>query len=343
MNKWKAVIPAYVLAHFMVDFACAFLMFRILRLGSDWYIGLLIYNFCAFALQMPIGLLADRFNHNAICASVGCGLVALAFLFGSMTLPAAVLAGVGNGMFHIGGGIEVLNAGKEKPALLGIFVSPGALGIYLGTLLGKQRELSVTAVMVGLIVLLVLILLLQYIENKCFRSGNVELSLQGIEVPWVLAAIGGLMLVVILRSYIGMIAAFPWKSDALWAGLGVGAVVLGKLLGGILALWLGIKRTSILSLGVAAVLFLFSDIPLLGVAAMFCFNMTMPLTLWAVARLLSGCKGFAFGILTFGLFLGFLPSYLALTPLFSTTTGFSIASVFSLVILLYGLRRVVDR
>jgi FSR family fosmidomycin resistance protein-like MFS transporter len=150
------------------------------------------------------------------------------------------------------------------------------------------------------------------------------------------------MLVVILRSYIGMIATFPWKSNILWAGLSVGAVVLGKMIGGIVAVWLGIKRTSILSLGLAAALFLFSDIPVLGIAALFFFNMTMPLTLWGIARLLAGCKGLAFGILTFGLFLGFIPSYLELTPIFSTTVGFSIASVFSLVVLMYGLRRVVD-
>ncbi len=343
MSRKITIISAYAIAHFVVDFACAFLMFRILRGGQDWYIGLLIYNFCAFALQMPMGLLADRLNHNAICAAMGCGLVVLAVPLGSMTIPAAILAGVGNGMFHIGGGIEVLNAGMEKPALLGIFISPGALGIYLGTLLGKQKALPVIVAIIGLIVMLLLILVFQYIDNKSFRSDNTALTLQGLEVPWVITAIGSLLLVVILRSYIGMSATFPWKSNGQWAGLLVGAVVLGKMFGGIIALWMGIKRTSILSLGLAAALFLFSDIPIMGIAAMFFFNMTMPLTLWGIARLLTGCKGFAFGILTFGLFLGFVPSYLELTPLFSTTVGFSIASVFSLMVLLYGLRRVVDR
>ncbi len=342
MRRKITFISAYAIAHFVVDFACAFLMFRTLRGTQDWYIGLLIYNFCAFALQMPIGLLADRLNHNAICAAMGCGLVALAFPFGAMTIPATILAGVGNGMFHVGGGIEVLNAGKEKPTLLGIFVSPGALGIYLGTLLGKQKGLPVNVAIIGLIVMLLLILILQYIDFKSFRSNNTSLILRGLQAPWVLAAAGSLLLVVILRSYIGMTAAFPWKSNALWAGLSVGAVVLGKVFGGVVAVWLGIKRTSIFSLGLAAVLFLFSDIPMMGIAAMFFFNMTMPLTLWGLAKLLSGCKGFAFGVLTFGLFLGFIPSYLELTPLFSTTVGFSVASVLSLVVLLYGLRRVVD-
>ena len=35
-------------------------------------------------------------------------------------------------MFHVGGGLEVLN-GSPKAAPLGVFVSPGAVGLYLGT------------------------------------------------------------------------------------------------------------------------------------------------------------------------------------------------------------------
>ncbi len=342
MTRKITILTVYSIAHFVVDFACAFLMFSMLRGSQNWYIGLLIYNFCAFALQMPMGLIADRLNHNAICAAVGCGLVALAFPLGAMTIPAAILAGVGNGMFHIGGGIEVLNAGKEKPTLLGIFVSPGALGIYLGTLLGKQKALPAIVAIIGLIVMMLLILILQYIASKSFRSDNAALDLLSLKAPWVLAAVTSLLMVVILRSYIGMTSSFAWRSNTFWAFLYVGAVVLGKLLGGILALPLGIKRTCILSLGLAAVLFLFSDIPVLGIAAVFFFNMTMPLTLWGVARLLAGCKGFSFGLLTFGLFLGFVPSYLELKPLFSPTIGFCAASMISLVILMFGLQRVVE-
>ncbi|MDF2905605.1 MAG: hypothetical protein K0R34_926 [Herbinix sp.] len=342
MSRKITIIPVYVIAHFVVDFACAFLMFRVLRDTAYGYISLLIYNFCAFALQMPIGLLADRFNRNAVCAAIGCGFVALAFPFGGLPIVAAVLAGIGNGMFHIGGGIEVLNCGRGKPLLLGIFVSPGALGIYLGTILGKQKLIPSVFAVIGLIIMMLLILTLQYIERRSFLSDNAALSLQSLSSPWVLAAVTSLLLVVILRSYIGMTSTFAWKGNATWATLYAVAVVLGKVFGGILAIPLGIKKTCILSLGMAAGLFLFSDVPVLGIAAVFFFNMTMPLTLWAVARLISGSKGFSFGLLTFGLFLGFVPPYLELAPLFSTTIGFTIASGLSLLLLLYGLRRAVE-
>lgn len=45
----------YGLIHMAVDLSCAFLMYAFVVGGEHWYIWLLAYNFCAFALQMPIG------------------------------------------------------------------------------------------------------------------------------------------------------------------------------------------------------------------------------------------------------------------------------------------------
>ena len=52
------------------------------------------------------------------------------------------------------------------------------------------------------------------------------------------------------------------------------------------------------SAGLAALLYFGAGIPVCGTLAVFLFNMTMPITLWAAARLLPGAKGFAFGLLT---------------------------------------------
>ena len=74
-------------------------------------------------------------------------------------------------------------------------------------------------------------------------------------------------------------------------------------------LFIGIIRgwISLWMLAAAGVLFWFADSPYAGVAAIFLFNMSMPMTLCALARRMPGCKGFSFGLLTFALFLGFLP------------------------------------
>ena len=47
--------------------------------------------------------------------------------------------------------------------------------------------------------------------------------------------------------------------------------------------------------------------PYAGVTAVFLFNMTMPVTLGALGRMLPGVKGFAFGTLTLALFAGLVP------------------------------------
>ena len=63
----------YGLIHMAVDLSCAFLMYAFVVGGEHWYIWLLAYNFCAFALQMPIGAGADRLDRNSLVATGGCG------------------------------------------------------------------------------------------------------------------------------------------------------------------------------------------------------------------------------------------------------------------------------
>jgi FSR family fosmidomycin resistance protein-like MFS transporter len=70
---------------------------------------------------------------------------------------------------------------------------------------------------------------------------------------------------------------------------------------------------------------------------MFLFNMTMPVTLWATAKIFPGAKGFAFGLLTFGLFLGFLPVYLGIE--INAPRLFALFAAVSLALLWLGLRR----
>ncbi len=75
----KHLFALYGAAHFWVDLSCALLLFRTLSAQPDPALSLLLYNFCAFALQMPLGLLADRLDRNALVAAAGCVLVALAY------------------------------------------------------------------------------------------------------------------------------------------------------------------------------------------------------------------------------------------------------------------------
>ena len=101
---------------------------------------------------------------------------------------------------------------------------------------------------------------------------------------------------------------------------------------------LGAIRASVASLSLCAVLFLFSDVAVCGLLAVFLFNMTMPLTLFAMARLFPGARGFAFGTLTFALFLGYLPAALSLpVPFAGEGWWYAAEAILSLILLVAGL------
>ena len=130
----KAMTGVAALGHFFVDFLCAWGMFRWCRDSARWTEIMLIYNFCAFALQMPLGLLADRFRQDRSFALLGGILVSVACAaLGKVPMAFAVTAGLGNALYHVGGGVAVLHAWPERAGPLGLFVSPGAFGIFFGT------------------------------------------------------------------------------------------------------------------------------------------------------------------------------------------------------------------
>lgn len=327
----KRSLAIYSAAHFWVDLSCAFLLFRTLSGSPQWMLCLLLYNFCAFALQMPLGLLADRWNRNGLTAAAGCVLTALACLSPAPLLT-AVTAGVGNALFHLGGGIDVLNASRERAAALGVFISPGAVGLYIGTIWGQSAGPWLGLAPLGLLLMAALIFWHCPKTDRTLRSGNATPDLAAPQGYGVLLP---LFLVVVLRSYMGMNQSFSWKSQ--WALVLTLALALGKTAGGFLMDSLGPRRASNASLGLAAALYLASALPLPGTLAVFLFNMTMPVTLWAAARALPGAKGFAFGLLTFALFLGYLPAYLGWPSLLTGPAAYACAALLSLVILWFGL------
>ena len=322
------LLALYSLAHFWVDLSCALLAFRTLSASPDFALCLLLYNFCAFALQMPLGLLADRLDRNGAVAAAGCALVALAYAV-PLPLAAAVTAGVGNALFHLGGGIDTLITGLVRSAALGIFVSPGAVGLFLGTLWGRGDAVSLWAGPVGLLVLAGAILWLCRRTFGSLRSGNAPVEAEPAGGSWL--PLVPLFLVVVLRSWMGLGQSFPWK--AAWGLPLVLALALGKAAGGFLMDAVGPRRAAGWSLGLAVALYLLSGAPLPGLLAVFLFNMTMPMTLWAAAQLLPGAKGFGFGLLTFALFVGYLPVYLGWPAVFGNVWACAAAAALSLALL----------
>ncbi len=297
---------------------------------ASLFAAIISYNFFAFFMQLPLGIIADKLNKNALVSALGCALIAGAFCLQPWPFEACVIAGLGNALFHLGGGIDVLNISHKRAAPSGLFVSTGALGLFLGVSMSGRA-----AYVVLLLLLSICALGMLYVHIRG-KISNLPMCFPSLSCGK-LGVIIGLSATVVLRSYAGCMAAFSWKSTYLLALSAVCAVVLGKMLGGIIGDRAGFVRTAAISLLIAAGSFLVSFAhPLAGFIALLCFNMTMPLTLTALANLLPHNKGLAFGILTAALFVGGLPAFWGVKFL-ASGTGLCLISLVSAVLLIPSL------
>ncbi len=336
----KIITAVYSAVHFIVDLSCIVLVSNLITQKTDspqkLFFSVIIYDFFAFALQLPIGIIADKVNKNGLCSALGCLLAAFAYAFSGAGLAACIIAGIGNATFHIGGGIDVLNISKGRAAPSGVFVSTGAMGVFLGAWSAKIG-FDKYYIPVILLILSAAALIVLYLRIKDSVK-NEELSLPRLGADGA-AAVICLFLTVCIRSYVGMILSFEWKSSFALALLSVAAVVLGKMLGGFVGDKIGFEKISLISLPVSAVFFVFAfKVPALGIAAMLLFNMTMPITLSALGNIFNKAKGLAFGLTTLALFLGALPKFSGHSEAF-TPVGLCVITLVSAAVMYVGLRK----
>lgn len=336
----KRIVLTYSIIHAIVDLACAILVTNLvsqkISTSIDFFIAIIVYNFFAFAMQLPIGIIADKVNKNALCSAIGCLLIVIAFGFVTNGIIACLIAGVGNAMFHVGGGIDVLNVSDKKATLSGIFVSTGAMGIFLGE---KSSTWGFSKYYIIIAVLIVSAISLIFLYNRIKdKVKNEEMTMPTIRVHGIIAVIC-LIFTVIVRSYVGLILSFEWKSNFILAVISICAVVLGKMLGGIIGDKIGFTKISLISLIVSAVCFIFAfDNSVLGIFAILFFNMTMPITLTALSNILYNNKGMAFGLLTLALFIGSVPVFFGYTKTIFTPLGLFIITIISTIILYTGIK-----
>lgn len=335
-------LGAYALLHFFVDFACILLLCgpvrQELQTHAEWALCMLLYNGCAFALQMPFGVLADHVRNDRLTAALGMLLAAIAWLMPVIPgVERCAIAGIGNALFHVGGGRYALAYGSGCAAAPGIFVSTGAVGVWLGVWAarGGLWPYDWTRLAVGLTMLAAAFLVY-------WKADAAEPSVAAPSAParWPRTGAAGLclLLTVLLRSFLGGLTAFPWKTGALSFAC-VLCVAAGKAAGGLLGDRCGFARTSALALCAAAALFLPAfSVPAAGLFAVLLFQTSMPLTLSALTRLVGlQNRGFAFGMATFAIFLGTLPDLLGVADAFCTPVALAAGTLLSLALLLPGL------
>ena len=325
------------LCHMGIDFLCAFSLYHSF---SDRYEAFLLYNFCAFALQMPMGILIDMWSDKSKKA-IRPGMVFMlsgivATIIGSFV--SNIILGIGNALFHVGGGVLVIHEDDDHSLdgrALGCFVAPGAIGLILGILYHNTDLYLLIQILVSIVLCIVSFIIFKSSEERQLKIRYRKFSFERKELLYMIILC---FTVVIIRSLTGMAISFPWKKGNLITIISVIAVASGKTIGGFLSARYGMKKTVIITLCISALAYLFGDYLMPGITALLFFNMTMPITLYLLALNMSDMPGFAFGILTFGLFLGYLPVHYGYLYDLSPSPYGVIASLVSLAILYLAIR-----
>lgn len=191
------MLPLLTIVHPLVD-ACSLCV--LLAGGMTWE-RVLVYNFLAFALQLPLGVALDAVPCLVRRSfAVGCGFVcaaALASAAGAHGWFVLAVACVGNALFHLSAGKQVLDAHGGRSGPIGLFISTGALGLLAGRL-GMERW--ATAASVTFAVALVVC------ATVAWRRREWQAATGGTSV----VPVAGMLILV------GLFALITWRG---WAGL----------------------------------------------------------------------------------------------------------------------------
>lgn len=313
---WWHLVGIGALLHFLVDglcLCCLYLIafpFSLPRLTGIF----VVYNILAFLTQPLTGLLADRMRdrHWMLLAAVVLMLAAVMMVTFGLSFAgylAPVLLGLGNSLFHVWGGKQVvLKAGNDMRAL-GLFVSTGAFGLAVAMVF-----FSLSLLYLFLLALCLLAVAYLKLEQNDERVGD---ALQ--DTPWssrVRQSRWLLLLVVVafvmFRSFMGESFTSAIVKDNMVVLLIGLTAMLGKMAGGWLARRIGILLTlaAVLVVVLGCLLCRSSERAVM-LTGLFAVNCTMPVTLYWANGLLKGREGLAFGLLAAALIPGYLLSTLA--------------------------------
>lgn len=336
--KQKYTLPILTLGHFIVDLACLYFYFaNFPQCGMISIINnALLYNFLAFALQAPIGFLFDKFPANHSTAT-GILFVLGGYLLGLWHFSAAglLLCGLGNAFYHVGGSIGIGRTDKKGLRDSGIFVSTGALGVSLGTYLAAHsKELSdffahfTTSVMFPLLIVLFILQILVVSPGRQTPASfspktNAAFLLLSLSAIFI-RSLGGLFFPPHYKEVLVFSNNIPLNIFLVAMSSGI-AAFFGKFSGGFLSIlctnllhrFAPAKtvdlRTGNYIFGIITLLFscllltLAGHIPALCFLGILCFHAAMPVTLFELYCILPDRPGFAMGLSTVMLFLGYLP------------------------------------
>lgn len=302
--------------HLMVDGLCLCCLYlTVSSFTTNAIISVfLLYNILAFMSQPLTGLIADRLTcrhwlllWSLLLLTLGV-LVSLSLPLWTMLSPilfaVAFLLGMGNSLFHVWGGKQVVITTNNDIRALGVFVSTGAMGLAVSVVFFSWSLLCFF-----LLALCLLAMTYLHVEGR-MKAGVLQgeaSDIRHFSLTFVLLSIVVIMVIVGFRSYVGeTFSSSLVKNSAVILLIGFVSMT-GKMLGGWLACWMGMITVVMVILLTVASCLVFRHVDnvilLLGLLAV---NCTMPITLYLSNVVLKGHEGLSFGLLAAALIPGYL-------------------------------------
>lgn len=331
MGVYKMVLLLDSVSHFLVDGVCAATIFGSFT-GSNIALLVMLYNTLAFSTQCIVGLITDKIGHIRCVTALGSALVVLGFLLPAADEFRVVLIGLGNSIFHVGGGTRTLLNSKGKAGPLGVFVAPGSIGLTLGTLfpqLGPWFAFLLAACAAA-------VFLTKSPSDNIQTANNSEKG-----SPVVILAM--LTLAVAVRAVGGTCVSFPWKTGAFLSVVMTCFVFAGKAFGGFVCDRFGSKFTALITMTTAGILIaFFSSSMTLSLIGQLLVNLTMPVTLFLMYKAIPDSPGFAFGLAASALWPGTIAgNMIQLTGLWQSSL-ILVCFAFGLFAIIYSNRRLME-
>ena len=299
----------YFYVHFAVEVVCFFYLTRVTNNSYIVWLIPFIYDGMAFVPQSLIGYLADKYPKLDM-GLIGVAFLLIAYLVYMLTsftiYSSLIILCLGNAFLHVDGAEATLRNSDGKLSPAAIFVSGGSFGVITGKLMASVAIPN--SVMLLFIVSMIPFILLantyhkQESDTKKFNYVSENINSELIVIIAVF--------IVIVRGYMGYGIPTTWNKTTIQAVTLFFTMGIGKMLGGILSDFFGIRKVAIFSTLLAIPFLCFGDnlmiVSLIGV--MF-FSMTMAITLGILVSVLKKTPGLAFGLTTIGLFLGTVPIF----------------------------------
>jgi MFS family permease len=334
--KNKINIAFLSFLHLLCDLICGYKIIGVLAINFYDY-GLyifILYNSLAFCFQPLAGIFVDRYHKEKILLIVSFVLLALG-LFINPWLLSAIFLGIGNQFFHIAGGKICANISTEKSSHLGVFVSLGAIGLAIGGNLYYYRFIPYLALGLYLVFTIVCFFTVDGYALKELRERSKFISKKEI-----ILSVLFLLFAVFIRSYLGKIIHYDFRINLGLLLLLPAAAALGKFLGGFIRDRFGSFFTVLFSMALASILLIFFDHSIvLMMLGLLMINISMPITLYELNRLLPGKEGFNFGIIAGILFPGFVIGMLYEYSQFTYIIVVTLSSALAILSMYYIKRR----